>query len=464
MSADADARPLNAAGLLAEQRRYFDTGATRPASCRRNQLDALRRLLTEREEDVAGALEEDLGKSRTEAFLSEIAVVRAELDYALKHLDRWMAPEKVPVPGGLRPARAWTQARPLGVVLIIGPWNYPLQLVLAPLVGALAAGNAAVLKPSELAAATSRVLARLVPQYLDPSAVAVVEGGVEASTDLLAQPFDHVFYTGGERVGKIVMKAAAEHLTPVTLELGGKSPAVVVGGNLRAAARRIAYGKFMNAAQTCVAPDYVLTTPAAAPALAAELANAVRDFYGEDPSTSGDYGRIINEHHFDRLVGLLDGGTVVSGGRYERTVRYIEPTILRDVDPESALMQEEIFGPLLPILEVEDLDEAIRFIGARPHPLAAYLFSDSDEHLRVFTEQVQAGGLAHNVCTIQLAVPGLPFGGVGASGTGSYHGPQSFATFSHLQSVFSKPTGMDTLRLAYPPFGPIKRKLLRKLL
>ncbi|KQO03097.1 MULTISPECIES: aldehyde dehydrogenase family protein [unclassified Arthrobacter] len=455
---------MNATALLDGRRRYFDTGATRPATWRRGQLEALRRLLVDREEDFTAALEADLGKSRTEAFLSEIAVVRAELDFALKHLDRWMAPEKIPVPGGLRPGRAWTQARPLGVVLIIGPWNYPLQLVLAPLVGALAAGNTAVLKPSELATATSAVLSRLVPLYLDAEAVSVVEGGVEASTDLLAQPFDHVFYTGGERVGKIVMKAAAEHLTPVTLELGGKSPAVVVGGDLRAAARRIAYGKFMNAAQTCVAPDYILTTPAAAPALADALGDAIRDFYGKDPRMSGDYGRIINEHHFDRIVGLLDGGRVVSGGRHDRADRYIEPTVLRDVDPASPLMQEEIFGPLLPILEVEDLQAAIRFIGARPHPLAAYLFSDRDDHLAAFTQQVQAGGLGHNVCTIQLAVPGLPFGGVGASGTGSYHGRQSFVTFSHLQPVFSKPSGLDTLRLAYPPFGPVKRALLRRLL
>jgi aldehyde dehydrogenase (NAD+) len=455
---------MGAARLLAAQRRYFGSGVTRPAAWRRGQLDALLRLLRDREEDLTCALAQDLGKGSTEAFLSEVAVVRAEAGYALKHLDRWMAPERIPVPGGLRPARAWTQARPLGSVLIIGPWNYPMQLVLAPLVGALAAGNTAVLKPSELAASTSRVLARLVPQYLDPEAVAVVEGGPGTTTDLLAQPFDHVFYTGGERVGKIVMKAAAEHLTPVTLELGGKSPAVVVSGDLRVAARRIAYGKFMNAAQTCVAPDYVLTTPDAAPVLADALADAVREFYGSDPRASADYGRIVNEHHFDRLVRLLSDGTVVSGGRHERAERYLEPTVLRDVDPASALMQEEIFGPLLPILEVQDLDEAIGFIGARPHPLAAYLFSDRDEDLRAFTGGVQAGGLAHNVCTVQLAVPGLPFGGVGASGTGSYHGRQSFTTFSHLQSVFSKPPGPDTLRLAYPPFGPFKRRLLRRLL
>lgn len=455
---------MSAATLLTDKRRYFDSGATRGGGWRRAQLTALLRMLTEREDDLTGALEEDLGKSRMEGLLSEIAVVRAETEYALKHLNLWMSPEKIAVPAGLRPGRAWAQPRPLGVVLVIGPWNYPVQLVLAPLVGALAAGNAAVLKPSELAPRSSRTLARLIPQYLDPSAVSVMEGGAETSTALLAEPFDHVFYTGGERVGKIVLKAAAEHLTPVTLELGGKSPAVVVGGDLRAAARRIAYGKFMNAAQTCVAPDYILTTPDRAPALAAALREAVTDFYGADPQASDDYGRIVNTQHFDRLTALLKDGTVLSGGRHDRARLYIEPTVLTGVDPASALMQEEIFGPLLPILEVADLDAAIRFIQARPHPLAAYLFSDRDEHLRAFTWHVQAGGIAHNVCTVQLAIPGLPFGGVGASGTGSYHGRRSFETFSHLQPVFSKPTGVDTLRLAYPPFGPVKRKLLRKLL
>lgn len=455
---------MSAATLLMDKRRYFDSGATRGGGWRRAQLTALLRMLTEGEDDLTGALEEDLGKSRVEGLLSEIAVVRAEAEYALKHLNLWMSPEKIAVPAGLRPGRAWAQPRPLGVVLIIGPWNYPVQLVLAPLVGALAAGNAAVLKPSELAPRSSRTLARLLPQYLDPSAVSVMEGGAETSAALLAEPFDHVFYTGGERVGKIVMKAAAEHLTPVTLELGGKSPAVVVGGDLRAAARRIAYGKFMNAAQTCVAPDYVLTTPDRAPALAAALKDAVTEFYGNDPRESDDYGRIVNTQHFDRLTALLKDGTVLSGGRHDRSQLYIEPTVLTGVDPASALMQEEIFGPLLPVLEVADLDAAIRFVRARPHPLAAYLFSDRDEHLRTFTWHVQAGGIAHNVCTVQLAIPGLPFGGVGASGMGTYHGRRSFETFSHLQPVFSKPTGVDTLRLAYPPFGPIKRKLLRKLL
>ncbi|KNC18718.1 aldehyde dehydrogenase [Arthrobacter sp. RIT-PI-e] len=449
---------------MTDKRRYFESGATRGGGWRRAQLNALLRMLTEGEDELTRALEEDLGKGRTEAFLSEIAVVRAETEYALKHLNYWMAPEKIAVPAGFRPARAWTQPRPLGVVLVIGPWNYPVQLVLAPLVGALAAGNAAVLKPSELAPRSSRALARLVPQYLDPSAVSVMEGGVETSTALLAEPFDHVFYTGGERVGKIVMKSAAEHLTPVTLELGGKPPAGGGGGDPGAGARRIAYGKFMNAAQTCGAPAYALTTPDRAPALAAALPAAITEFYGTDPKESEDYGRIVNEQHFDRLVGLLDGGRIFSGGRHDRAARYLEPTILRDVDPSSPLMQEEIFGPLLPILEVEDLEEAIGFVNARPHPLAAYLFSDREEHLRAFTWHVQAGGIAHNVCTVQLAVPGLPFGGVGASGMGTYHGKRSFETFSHLQPVFSKPTGVDTLRVAYPPFGAVKRKLLRKLL
>ncbi|WP_026533124.1 aldehyde dehydrogenase family protein, partial [Arthrobacter sp. H41] len=429
-------------------RECFASGKTRPQPWRREQLLALVRMLGERKEELLEALQADIGKSPTEAFLSELATVRAEAEFALKHLSKWTAPVKVDVPAGLLPARAWTQARPLGVVLILGPWNYPLQLLLAPLVGALAAGNAAVLKPSELAPATSAVLSRLVPQYLDGDAVAVLPGGVRTSTVLLGLQFDSIFYTGGERVGRIVLKAAAEHLTPVTLELGGKSPAVVLGGNLETAARRIAYGKFMNAGQTCVAPDYLLTTPELAPKLQAALARAVTSFYGKDPSVSPDYGRIVTEQHFDRLVGFLGDGSVVFGGRHDRPSRYFEPTVLAGVAADSPVMQEEIFGPLLPVLEVADLPEALAFIAARPHPLAAYLFSSSPGERSAFEEGVQAGGIAHNACTIQLAVPGLPFGGVGASGTGSYHGKLSFDTFSQQRPVFSKNPGPDTLRLA----------------
>ncbi|MHA7264541.1 aldehyde dehydrogenase family protein [Arthrobacter sp. TMN-37] len=453
-----------AGAVVGRLRGTFEAGTTRPLAWRRDQLRALMLMLAERSGDFTAALAADLGKSPTESFVSELAVLRAEAKYALKHLPAWTASVRVPVPAGLRPACASVTPQPLGVALIIAPWNYPAQLVLAPLVGALAAGNCAVLKPSELAPATSAVLARLVPQYLDPDAVAVVEGGSEVTTELLGQQFDAIFFTGGERVGRIVAAAAARNLTPVTLELGGKSPAVVLDGDLDAAARRLVQGKFLNAGQTCVAPDYVLTTPELQPALVQALRGAMAEFYGADPSRSADYGRIVNTGHFDRLTGLLGDGTVAAGGRYDRATRYLEPTLLTGVSPESALMQEEIFGPLLPILTVPDLPAAVRFISARPAPLAAYLFSNSPERRAAFENSVRAGGITHNACLVQLAVPGLPFGGVGPSGTGSYHGRQGFDTFSQHRPVFTKNTRPDTLRVAYPPFGPLKRMLLRRVI
>ncbi|MBJ2120674.1 aldehyde dehydrogenase family protein [Arthrobacter sp. MSA 4-2] len=455
---------VTAGTAVGRLRGTFEAGTTRPLVWRRQQLRALMRMLAERAEDFTTALAVDLGKSPTESFISELAVVRAEAKHAVRHLPAWAAPVRVPVPIGLRPASASVTAQPLGVALIIAPWNYPAQLVLAPLVGALAAGNCAVLKPSELAPATSKVLARLVPQYLDPDAVAVVEGGPEVTTELLEQRFDAIFFTGGERVGRIVAEAAARNLTPVTLELGGKSPAVVMDGDLDSAARRLVQGKFLNAGQTCVAPDYVLTTPALQPGLVEALRRALKEFYGDDPSTSADYGRIVNAGHFDRLTALLRDGTVAAGGRHDRATRYLEPTLLTGVSPESALMQEEIFGPLLPVLTVPDLTSAVRFITARPTPLAAYLFSNSPERRTAFENAVRAGGITHNACLVQLAVPGLPFGGVGASGSGSYHGQQGFDTFSQHRPVFTKDTRPDTLRVAYPPFGPLKRLLLRRLI
>ncbi|MER2138378.1 MAG: aldehyde dehydrogenase family protein, partial [Arthrobacter sp.] len=349
-------------------------------------------------------------------------------------------------------------------VLIISPWNYPVQLLLAPLIGALAAGNAAVLKPSELAPATSAAVARILPEYLDPEAVVVIEGAQEASQALLAERFDHIFYTGGERVGKIVMRAAAEHLTPVTLELGGKSPAVVLDGNLTAIARRLAYGKLINAGQTCVAPDYVLVAEDAAPKLIKALGKVVREFVGKDPSRSANFGRIVNQGHFDRLTGYLADGTVVSGGRTSREDLYIEPTVLTDVALDAPVMQEEIFGPILPVLPVRDLDAAMDIINERPTPLASYLFTSSAVQQRKFEQGVRAGSVNHNAAIVQLAVPELPFGDAGASGMGAYHGKHSFDTFSQARPVFSKGTLLDTLRVAYPPYNGLKARILRRLL
>lgn len=449
---------------VAAVRKTYDSGRTRPLAWRRAQLKALLGLLSEREEELLAALRTDLGKNPLEGYLTEVSITRSEAEYTLKHLDGWARVRKVPVPLGLQPASARTEPQPLGMVLIIAPWNYPVQLLLAPLIGALAAGNAAVLKPSELAPATSRTLARLLPEYLDSEAVVVIEGAQAESEALLKERFDHIFFTGGERVGKVVMRAAAEHLTPVTLELGGKSPAVVLDGNLATIARRLVYGKLMNAGQTCVAPDYVLTTPEAAPKLVKQLGKTIREFVGKDPSRSPDFGRIINEHHFDRLTGYLQDGTVASGGRYERDSLYLEPTVLTGVPLDAPVMREEIFGPILPVVTVPDLDAAMDIINSRPAPLAAYLFTSSAAQQRRFEEGIRAGSVNHNAAIVQLAVPELPFGGAGASGMGAYHGKASFDTFSQLRPVFSKSTLLDTLRVAYPPYNGFKSRILRRLL
>ncbi|MCC3281709.1 MULTISPECIES: aldehyde dehydrogenase family protein [Arthrobacter] len=455
-------------GAIPEQvaavRKTYDSGRTRELAWRRGQLQAMLRLLSEREEELAAALHADLGKNALESYLTEVSITRSEVEYTLKHLAAWTRSRKVPVPLGLQPASARTEPQPLGVVLIISPWNYPVQLLLAPLIGALAAGNAAVLKPSELAPATSAALARILPHYLDPEAVVVIEGAQEESEALLKERFDHIFFTGGERVGKAVMRAAAEHLTPVTLELGGKSPAVVLDGNLAAVARRLVYGKLMNAGQTCVAPDYVLATGDVAPKLVAALGKAIREFVGKDPSRSPDFGRIINERHFDRLTAYLSDGTVASGGRSDRQALYLEPTVLTGVALESPVMQEEIFGPILPVITVPDLDAAMDIINSRPSPLASYLFTSSAANQRKFEQGVRAGSVNHNAAIVQLAVPELPFGGAGASGMGAYHGKHSFDTFSQLRPVFSKGTLLDTLRVAYPPYNGFKSRILRRLL
>ncbi|MEU5396444.1 aldehyde dehydrogenase family protein [Streptomyces tibetensis] len=433
--------PETPADVVARLRATFRTGRTKPVEWRTGQLRRMRAMLTERGSDLAAALHADLGKSSTEAYRTEIDFTIREIDHTLDHLDAWLRPEPAPVPAHLgADATAWTRYDPLGVVLVIAPWNYPAQLLLAPVVGALASGNAVVAKPSELAPATSAALAELLPAYLDTDAVAVVEGGVPETTALLAERFDHVFYTGNGTVGRIVMRAAAEHLTPVTLELGGKSPVFVDRDtDLDVVADRLARGKFINAGQTCVAPDYVLTTQETAAALETALVRAVDALYGGDPAASPEYGRIINERHFDRLSALLDSGRVVTGGDSDRTGKYIAPTVLADVDPKSPVMQEEIFGPILPIVTVSGLDEAIDFINDRDKPLALYVFSESGETRDRIAAETSSGGLGYGLPLAHLTVSDLPFGGVGESGMGNYHGRYSIETFSHRKAVLDKP-------------------------
>ncbi|MBL1084626.1 aldehyde dehydrogenase family protein [Streptomyces actinomycinicus] len=433
--------PEQPADVVARLRATFRSGRTKPVEWRTGQLRRLRAMLSERGADLAAALRADLGKSSAEAHRTEIDFTVREIDHTLEHLADWLRPEPAPVPPHLgADATAWTQYDPLGVVLVIAPWNYPAQLLLAPMVGALASGNAVVAKPSELAPATSAALAELIPAYLDRDAVAVVEGGVPETTALLAERFDHIFYTGNGTVGRIVMRAAAEHLTPVTLELGGKSPVFVDRGtDLDVVADRLARGKFLNAGQTCVAPDYVLTDPETAPGLEAALVRAVGGLFGPDPARSPEYGRIVNERHFERLSGLLGSGRVAVGGDGDRTAKYLPPTVLADVEPDAPVMQEEIFGPILPIVTVAGLDEAIAFINDRDKPLALYVFSESDETRERIADETSSGGLGHGLPLAHLTVSDLPFGGVGESGMGSYHGRYSLETFSHRKAVLAKP-------------------------
>ncbi|WP_431492366.1 aldehyde dehydrogenase family protein [Glutamicibacter sp.] len=457
-----DEHPSRIATVLSHLRRSADTRITHPRRFRLQQLKALEKMLEEHLEDFVQALAEDLGKSATEAKFSEIDVVRAEIDFAQRHLVEWMDSTSVKVPLALQPAMAKVEPRPLGVVLIIGAWNYPVQLVLAPLVAAIAAGNAAVIKPSELAPATSGVLAKFLPVYLDERVYAVVEGGVDTSTELLGARWDHIFYTGGERVAKIVAAAAAKHLTPTTLELGGKSPAVVENDSL-ASAKRLAYAKFMNAGQTCVAPDYVLSVGDSSE-LVKRLGQAITSFYGREPLTHPDFGRIVSRKHFDRLLSMFEQGEVVFGGEYDEDTLRIAPSIMRNVDLEGSLMTEEIFGPILPVIEVESFEEALEFIARRPSPLAAYLMSESPRLQSIFSDRVRAGSIVHNAPLAQMIVPTLPFGGIGPSGMGAYHGKHGFERLSQMRSELNKTTVVDTLSAIYPPYSWAKRKIIDRLL
>jgi aldehyde dehydrogenase (NAD+) len=453
--------------LVAHLRATFASHRTRPLDWRRQQLRGLQRLLSEREPELLAALHQDLGKPAIEGWLTELGHVRAEIDHILEHLDRWAAPDRVPVRALLRPARARIVPEPLGVVLVIAPWNYPVHLLLLPMAYALAAGNTVIGKPSEVAAATSAALARWLPRYVDSDAVVLVEGDAPVVTSLLEQRFDHIFYTGNGRVGRIVMAAAARHLTPVTLELGGKSPVLVDrSANIDVAARRVAWGKWLNAGQTCVAPDYVLVDRQVEGPFVDALARHARAFYGEDPQGSDDYARIVNDRHFDRLCGLIDGrqgGRVAFGGQRDRDSRYLAPTVLTGVSWEDPVMGEEVFGPVLPILAVDGLDDAIATVNAHDKPLALYVFAEDRAASDRVVAETSSGGVCVNATLLHLAVPTLPFGGVGESGMGAYHGATGFYTFSHRKAVLTRPTSIDP-PITYPPYTRLKQWFLRRAL
>lgn len=447
--------------MLDELRANFDSGLTRPLEWRREQLAAISRMLEENEQRVNEALAEDLGKPPQEVLLGETALIFSEVEHARKRLKRWAKPRRVRTPMVGKPGRSWVEPEPFGVVLIIGAWNYPIQLLLSPLIPALAAGNCAVLKPSEVAAATSTLMAELIPQYLDEQAVRVVEGAVEETTELLKQRFDHIFFTGSTAVGKIIMRAAAEHLTPVTLELGGKSPCVIdEGADLESAARRLIWGKSLNAGQTCIAPDYVLVTPGERDKLIGAIEHELFEMYGTDRLGSADYCKIINRKHFDRLRALLDSGRIAIGGKVDEQRCRIEPTVMTEVAEDSPVMEEEIFGPILPVLEVADLDEAIAFIRGRDKPLSSYLFTRSSESERRFSESVSTGNLCINDTLMFMSVPDLPFGGVGMSGMGQYHGKAGFERLSHLKAVMKRGR-FPEISIRFPPYSKLKMRLLK---
>lgn len=441
---------VNVSDIIKQQRQFFATGTTKDVDFRIEQLKKLKSAVAANQSRIVDAVKADLNRPEYEAYF-EIASI-SEVNYAMKNLKSWVKPRKVPTSIEQFPASARIYPEPLGVVLIIGPWNYPFQLMISPLVGAIAAGNCAILKPSEIAAHTSEVVADMISQTFDRAYIAAVEGGVEISQQLLAEKFDRIFFTGGTKIGQIVMEAAAKHLTPVTLELGGKSPCIVDSDiQVEYAAKRIAWGKFINAGQTCIAPDYLLVDRKIKPALLAAIKQSVHEFYGDDPQQSPDYSRIVNRRHLERLAEFIKEGEIVTGGQIDPEDRYIAPTVIDKVSWDSPVMQEEIFGPILPVLEYDDFGDAIAQINARSKPLALYVFSkDKDKQQRVLRE-TSSGGVCINDTVMQFGVTSLPFGGVGDSGIGSYHGKASFDTFSHEKSVLQKSFLLD-LKWRYAPY------------
>ena len=448
--------------LLSRQRTFFQSGKTRGIDFRLAQLKKLREAIASLEGEITAALRRDLGKSDFEAYTSEVGIVYEEINLVAANLPTWSRPQHVSTPLAYQPSFSTVYPQPRGVVLIIAPWNYPFQLLFAPLIGAIAAGNCIVLKPSELAPATTAVMVKLIDRTFSQEYCALIEGGISETTALLEEHFDHIFFTGSIPVGKIVMRAAAEHLTSVTLELGGKSPCIVdADTNLKVTARRIVWGKFFNCGQTCVAPDYLLVPRQIKRALLALMKQSVQEFFGANPQESPDYGHIINERHFDRLLALISGEVVLGGG-HDRSKLYIAPTVIDQVKMDDKVMEDEIFGPILPVLEYETLDDAFAVVRQRPDPLACYVFSNRRETEERVINELSFGGGCVNNALIHVGNPHLPFGGIGASGMGNYHGQHSFLTFSHQKSITKTPFMLD-LPLKYPPYKN-KVKLARKII
>ncbi len=455
---------LHISSIVAKQRDFFNTGSTRQYQARIDCLLKLKRGLIKYEAELRAALKQDLGKSEFESFATETGSCLHEITDTIKKLSTWMKPRRVGTAILVQPGTSKVHYSPLGVNLIIGPFNFPVMLTFSPLIAAIAAGNTAVVKTSELTSACSAVIQKLIENVFEPEYVAFVPGSVAETTLLLAQRFDHIFFTGSPRVGSIVMMAAAHHLTPVTLELGGKSPCIVHrDANLDVAVNRITAGKFMNAGQICIAPDYVLVHKEVKESFLEKMKLRIRECFGEDPSASPDYGRIVNDSHFKRICALIDPTKVVVGGEADATQRYIAPTVLRDIQLDDKVMGEEIFGPVLPVLDYSDFKDIYKVIGAMPqHPLACYIFSENVKVQQELIANIQFGGGCINNCVMHFVNSHLPFGGVGQSGMGSYHGFDGFERFSHKKSIFKSATWID-LPLLYAPYRD-KIKFLRMIM
>ena len=447
--------------LVTRQRKYFQTGATLPVSARTAALRKLYAAISSNEKEIHNALKKDLGKSAFESYMCETGLVLEEISYMLKHVQRFAGEKRVRTPLAQFHSRSYQKPSPYGVVLIMSPWNYPFMLTLSPLVDALAAGNTAVVKPSAYSPYTSEALQTILSQCFDPQYVSVVTGGRAENTCLLKEHFDYIFFTGSQAVGKEVMRNAAEHLTPVTLELGGKSPCIVdQTADIKLAARRIVFGKYLNCGQTCVAPDYIYCHRAVKDRLIKEVQKQIQKQYGKQPLRNPNYGKIINAKHFDRILGLIDEKKVVHGGNSDRKTLRIEPTVLDHVTFQDAVMQEEIFGPLMPVLTFDNLDDVIRKINSMPHPLALYFFTSDKAAAKKVTSRCGFGGGCINDTIIHLATTEMGFGGFGESGMGAYHGKIGFDTFSHYKSIVDKKTWID-LPMRYQPYQKLHEKMVR---
>lgn len=447
--------------IVVKQRKYFQTGATLSVNARISGLRRLYAAVSQNEEKIHEALRKDLGKSGFESYMCETGLVLEEISYMLKHIRGFSRKKRVHTPLSQFHSRSYKKPSPYGVTLIMSPWNYPFMLTLSPLVDALAAGNTAVVKPSAYSPHTSNVIQNILSKCFEPQYVAVVTGGRAENTCLLREHFDYIFFTGSQSVGKEVMRNAAEHLTPVTLELGGKSPCIVdQTADIKLAAKRIVFGKYLNCGQTCVAPDYVYCHRSVKDRLIKEVQAQIQKQYGKEPLQNPDYGKIINEKHFDRILGLIDEKKIVQGGKADRKTLQIEPTVLDNVSFSDAVMQEEIFGPLMPVLTYDSLEDVIRTINASPHPLALYFFTSDKSAAKEVTSRCGFGGGCINDTIIHLATTEMGFGGFGESGMGAYHGKTGFDTFTHYKSIVDKKTWLD-LPMRYQPYQKIHEKMVR---